>query len=398
MTRLTSVSESERPEEGSEDGAIEGLARIASNSDGNSADAFLQMRSERSEEASRPGSDTSSAADSVNTSEETDQRSGGTSAILNGNAVRGGLGGFFPTPPGTLVTPNAGSTQSGSRSPLPTSNAEFSAPPSSDLSNSAAPHSPHSTGVPSNLQPIPIESGSLCSSERGEGKGGEGESQDSSPVTPDQRKVPSGVLVQARDSGARSVEEVPTAGARDGGAGPAGEDGGEVGEDRQPFNNQTGIFWILVSYAVGLGNLWWFPSFLFSNGGAAALVPYCLIHFCLGIPLFATDLGIGQRSGKGSTAFWRTQSASLFKSVGPACSVLSFGVGIWYAPVIAYSLYYIFEGPAESLTSAETSFRRDVLHVSEGANDLGMPQGFLVAALAVCWVVVFVALSLDVRW
>lgn len=52
-----------------------------------------------------------------------------------------------------------------------------------------------------------------------------------------------------------------------------------------------------LNYAVGLGNVWRFPYLAYRNGGGAFLVPYLLMVFVIGLPIFFAELFIGQFSG-----------------------------------------------------------------------------------------------------
>lgn len=54
-----------------------------------------------------------------------------------------------------------------------------------------------------------------------------------------------------------------------------------------------------LNYALGLGNVWRFPYLCFRNGGGAFLVPYLLMVFVIGLPIFFAELVIGQYSALG---------------------------------------------------------------------------------------------------
>ena len=54
-----------------------------------------------------------------------------------------------------------------------------------------------------------------------------------------------------------------------------------------------------LNYAVGLGNVWRFPHLAFRNGGGAFLIPYLIMVFLVGIPIFFAELFVGQYSGLG---------------------------------------------------------------------------------------------------
>lgn len=46
--------------------------------------------------------------------------------------------------------------------------------------------------------------------------------------------------------------------------------------------------------------MWRFPFLVFKNGGAAFLIPFFLMLFLVGIPIFFLEIAIGQFSGLAS--------------------------------------------------------------------------------------------------
>ena len=78
----------------------------------------------------------------------------------------------------------------------------------------------------------------------------------------------------------------------------------------------------------------------FRNGGGVFFIPYFLMLFFCGIPLFATELTLGQFGSASTVTAWKCLPA--FKGIGYGMVVVSFLVMIYYNIVIAYSGYYLF--------------------------------------------------------
>jgi solute carrier family 6 amino acid transporter-like protein 5/7/9/14 len=56
--------------------------------------------------------------------------------------------------------------------------------------------------------------------------------------------------------------------------------------------------------SVGLGNIWRFPYIAFNNGGGAFLIPYIVVLFLIGKPLYYIEMTIGQFVAGGPVKVW----------------------------------------------------------------------------------------------
>lgn len=55
-----------------------------------------------------------------------------------------------------------------------------------------------------------------------------------------------------------------------------------------------------IAMSVGLGNVWRFPFTALENGGGAFLLPYLVVLFVIGRPLYYMEMVIGQFSSRNS--------------------------------------------------------------------------------------------------
>ncbi|XP_055020040.1 sodium- and chloride-dependent transporter XTRP3 isoform X1 [Boleophthalmus pectinirostris] len=96
-----------------------------------------------------------------------------------------------------------------------------------------------------------------------------------------------------------------------------------------------------VSYAVGLGNVWRFPYLCQMHGGGGFLIPYLLMLFLEGVPLFYMELAIGQKMRQGSIGAW-TNISPYLGGVGLASVVTSLYVCLYYNIINGWSFWYLF--------------------------------------------------------
>ena len=128
---------------------------------------------------------------------------------------------------------------------------------------------------------------------------------------------------------------------------------------RGEFSSRLGFILAASGSAVGLGNIWGFPTQAASNGGAAFLLVYLLLAFALAYPALMAELVIGryakanivtalqQISGGATSRFIGTLTG--FAGIITASLILAF-YGIVAGWMIAYAL-----APITSLAGAEAA-------------------------------------------
>ena len=72
--------------------------------------------------------------------------------------------------------------------------------------------------------------------------------------------------------------------------------------NRGQFGSRLGFIFAAAGSAVGLGNIWGFPTQAASNGGAAFLLVYLILAFALAYPVLMAELILGRYTHGNSVA------------------------------------------------------------------------------------------------
>lgn len=67
---------------------------------------------------------------------------------------------------------------------------------------------------------------------------------------------------------------------------------------REKFSSRLGFILISAGCAIGLGNVWRFPSIVGQNGGAAFVLIYAVFLLLLGLPIVVMEFAVGRASQK----------------------------------------------------------------------------------------------------
>ncbi len=110
------------------------------------------------------------------------------------------------------------------------------------------------------------------------------------------------------------------------------------------------IDFILATFAqvVGYGNVCRFPFLVYRNGGGTFLIPYFIMFFFIGFPLFFLELALGQFCGVGATLIFPNM-APIMSGMGYGMSTIIVLRGVVYIFQSAYAIYYLFAGMSQKL-------------------------------------------------
>uniref|UniRef100_A0A8C6TME5 Transporter n=1 Tax=Neogobius melanostomus TaxID=47308 RepID=A0A8C6TME5_9GOBI len=153
--------------------------------------------------------------------------------------------------------------------------------------------------------------------------------------------------------------------------------------ERETWTRQMDFIMSCVGFAVGLGNVWRFPYLCYKNGGGVFLIPYLLIVFIGGIPVFFLEIALGQFMKQGGVSAWNI--APLFKGLGLASMVIVFFCNTYYIMILVWGLYFLFHsftnplpwatcGHPWNTENCTLDFRRSCLnHTASSAPGLRSP-------------------------
>lgn len=71
-------------------------------------------------------------------------------------------------------------------------------------------------------------------------------------------------------------------------------------KERETWGKGIEFLLSCIAMSVGLGNVWRFPFTALDNGGGAFLIPYLVVLFLVGKPIYYLEMIIGQFSSRGS--------------------------------------------------------------------------------------------------
>ncbi|KAK2815372.1 hypothetical protein Q7C36_023638 [Tachysurus vachellii] len=189
-------------------------------------------------------------------------------------------------------------------------------------------------------------------------------------------------------------------------------------EDRPSWDTPTQFVLACVSYAVGLGNVWRFPYLCQMHGGGGFLIPYIVMLFLEGIPLFYLELAIGQKMRLGSIGTFTSISPYL-GGVGFASVVTSIYLCLYYNVINAWSFWYLFHSfqamlpwaqcplnsnhtgyleECEVATPTQYFFFRETLNISASIDEhsVGIHTG-VALCLLLAWSIVYLFIIRGVK-
>ncbi len=142
---------------------------------------------------------------------------------------------------------------------------------------------------------------------------------------------------------------------------------------RGSWGSKVGFVLAAAGSAIGLGNIWRFPTVTGQNGGAAFVLIYLGCVLLLGVPVMIAELSIGRRTASDPVgAFKAIAPNSLWKAVGGLGVLTGFMILSFYCVVAGWTLKYVLltvsgqfvGGTPETIQRTFTTFVADGVSVT----------------------------------
>ena len=142
---------------------------------------------------------------------------------------------------------------------------------------------------------------------------------------------------------------------------------------RGEFSSRFGFVMAAAGSAVGLGNIWGFPTQAASNGGAAFLLIYLVLAFTLAYPALMAELIIGRHAHANAVNALRLISPnSQLRNIGAATGIIGFIVASlilsFYAIVAGWMIAFCLSSLANLLGLSD---------LAAWLTTFGLPRNFL---------------------
>ncbi len=113
--------------------------------------------------------------------------------------------------------------------------------------------------------------------------------------------------------------------------------------ERGSFGSKLGVVLASAGSAVGLGNIWRFPTEVGENGGAAFILIYLLCVVLIGMPVMLSEFVIGRHTRSNTaTAYQKLAPGTWWRVQGGMGVFVAFIIMCYYVVVSGWTLYYAF--------------------------------------------------------
>ena len=130
---------------------------------------------------------------------------------------------------------------------------------------------------------------------------------------------------------------------------------------REGFTTTLGVLAATLGSAVGLGNIWKFPSLTGQNGGAAFVLVYIICVALIGLPVMIAEFIIGRRADANNVgAFKKLAPTKPWYLTGVAGVVAAFLIMFFYTDVAGWVYSYAFKALTGAFAHTDSTQTADI--------------------------------------
>jgi NSS family neurotransmitter:Na+ symporter len=117
-----------------------------------------------------------------------------------------------------------------------------------------------------------------------------------------------------------------------------------TGQPRDTWGSKAAFILAAAGSAIGLGNIWGFPTVAGQNGGAAFLAIYLVAVAFIGAPVMLAELIVGRKTGRNPVgAFKALAPRTAWVFVGALGVFTGLAILSFYSVIAGWTMSYIFK-------------------------------------------------------
>ena len=125
-------------------------------------------------------------------------------------------------------------------------------------------------------------------------------------------------------------------------------------DERKNFGSKLGVVMAAAGSAVGLGNVWRFPTEVGNNGGAAFILIYLLCVALVGLPVMLGEFVIGRHTHANTiSAYQQLAPGKWWRIQGVNGVFVAFMILSYYIVIAGWTLYYLVQALAFRLSGPQ---------------------------------------------
>ena len=158
-------------------------------------------------------------------------------------------------------------------------------------------------------------------------------------------------------------------------------------EGRGQWSGKLGFILAAAGSAIGLGNIWRFPTSAAQSGGGLFVLVYLAFVFAIGVPVIMAELAIGRETKKNPVgAFRKLAPSTWWTGLGWLGVVTSIAIFAYYSVIAGWTLGYMlrsFSGEFGSPISAADSGAVFTELIGSPGRAIGLTAVFMVLTVVV---------------